>query len=42
MAHILVVDDEPALYAMLSRLLQERGHTVQGAPSGEAALAAVR
>ena len=42
MAHILIVDDEPALYAMLSRLLQERGHTVQGAPSGEAALAAVR
>jgi len=42
MAHVLVVDDEPALCAVLTPLLRERGHTAQGALSGEAALVAVR
>ena len=38
MAHILVVDDEPAIRAFLTRLLEREGHQVQPASDGREAL----
>ena len=38
MAHILIVDDERELCALLATLVQERGHSAQCVHSGEAAL----
>lgn len=42
MAAILVVDDEPGIRQILSRVLQKAGHTVGTAASGAEALARVR
>jgi two-component system NtrC family sensor kinase len=36
--HILVVDDEPSLLVLLSRVLEQKGHTVETAPNGQIAL----
>lgn len=41
MAHILIVDDERDLCALIATLLEERGHTTQWVTSGEAALDSV-
>jgi two-component system KDP operon response regulator KdpE len=38
---ILVVDDEPQLADVLQEYLSSRGHHVETAPNGEAALAAI-
>ncbi len=38
-AHLLVVDDEPELLALLRVVLEGEGFTVTGVPSGAAALA---
>lgn len=38
-SRVLVVDDEPALLAVMQRALGRMGHTVQLAPNGRAALA---
>ena len=40
--HILVVDDEPDIVAMLVRMLEPRGYRVTAVTSGEAALAEFR
>jgi two-component system KDP operon response regulator KdpE len=40
-ARILVVDDEPELRDVLQEYLAQRGHHVETAPNGEAALAAI-
>jgi len=40
--HILVVDDDPDVRDMLTRLLSRRGYVVENAADGEEALAAVR
>ena len=37
--HLLLVEDEPALRAVVSEQLRARGYTVDEAPSGEAAIA---
>ncbi|MDI7267479.1 MAG: sigma-54 dependent transcriptional regulator [Myxococcota bacterium] len=42
MAHVLIVDDDPALHPLLGPLLAERGHRAEGAGSGDAALRLVR
>jgi DNA-binding response OmpR family regulator len=42
MSHILVVDDEPQIRAMLSTLLQQNGYQVSEAEEGEAALQITR
>lgn len=39
---ILVVDDDPNVAALLSRLLAKKGYAVEVAPDGEAALSAVQ
>ena len=41
MAHILVVDDEPEIVKLVSKLLEGRGHTVTIARDGQEALDAV-
>ena len=41
MATILVVDDDPALRALIRLVLEAEGHEVADAPSGERALARV-
>ena len=41
MAKILVVDDEPDIVRMVSKILENQGHTVVSGNDGEAALAAV-
>ncbi len=41
MAHILVVDDEPEILLLVSKVLEARGHRVSAARDGEEALAAV-
>jgi DNA-binding NtrC family response regulator len=41
LAHVLIVDDEPALGAIVAALLHQRGHTSQWVGSGAAALEAV-
>ncbi len=41
MAHILVVDDEPAIVAVVRQRLEQEGLTVQAVASGEEALAQV-
>jgi len=41
-AKILVVDDEPAMLLTLRAILQEDGYTVDTAPTGEAAIEAIR
>jgi DNA-binding NtrC family response regulator len=41
LGHILIVDDEPVLGAVVATLLKERGHTSQWVGSGEAALSSV-
>ena len=38
MAHVLIVDDEPELCALVATLLGERGHTTECVGSGEAAV----
>lgn len=42
MAHILVVDDEPDILKMVTKIMESRGHKVTTARDGEAALEAVR
>lgn len=42
MSHILVVDDEPQVRAMLSAMLQQNGYLVSEAEEGEAALQVTR
>ena len=42
MAHLLVVDDEPGQREMLRLLLEDAGHIVAEASSGEAALELLR
>ncbi len=42
MSHILVVDDEPQVRAMLSVMLQQEGYQVTEAEDGEAALQIAR
>lgn len=42
MSHILVVDDEPQIRAMLSAMLQQQGYQVTEAEDGEAALQIAR
>ena len=42
MSRILMIEDERGLCLVISRLLTERGHTVDSAPSGEAGVAAAR
>ncbi len=37
--HVLVVDDDPAERRHIEEILKSQGHSVEGAPSGEAALA---
>ncbi len=41
MAHILVVDDDPAIRSNTARLLADKGHTVVEAESGDQALSYV-
>jgi DNA-binding response OmpR family regulator len=41
MAHILVVDDEPDITKLISKIMETRGHRVSLARDGEEALAAV-
>jgi CheY-like chemotaxis protein len=41
-ARVLIVEDDPAVIATLSRMLQHEGHTVVDADSGVRALAVVR
>lgn len=41
-AKILVVDDEPAMLLTLQAILREDGYTVDTAPTGEAAIEAIR
>src|SRR5262245_25966082 len=41
MAHILIVDDEPDITKLISRIMEARGHRVSVARDGEEALAAV-
>ena len=41
MAKILVVDDEPDIVRLVSKILENQGHTVVSGNDGEAALAAV-
>ncbi|WP_130469873.1 response regulator [Candidatus Magnetaquicoccus inordinatus] len=38
MAHILVVDDDPDILALLSEILQQSGHTLDVAENGNEAL----
>lgn len=40
--HLLVVDDEPKVVALLKRALERDGHTLEVATNGEAALSAIR
>jgi DNA-binding response OmpR family regulator len=42
MAKILVVDDEPEILKLTSRILESRGHTVVGARDGQEALDVAR
>lgn len=42
MAHVLVVDDEPGQREMLRLLLEDAGHDVREAATGEAALQLLR
>ncbi|HUU01264.1 MAG TPA: sigma-54 dependent transcriptional regulator [Myxococcota bacterium] len=42
MAHILIVDDEPDLCALVATLLTERGHSAKCVYSGEAALQSMK
>ena len=41
MAHILVVDDEPEIVKLVSRILEGRGHTITIARDGQEALDAI-
>ena len=41
MPRILIVDDDPATCALLTRVLQDAGHTVETAPESAAALAMI-
>jgi DNA-binding response OmpR family regulator len=41
MSHILVVDDEPDIVKMVSKIMESRGHRVSVARDGEEALDAV-
>ena len=38
MPRIMIVDDDPATLQSLSQILEEEGHTVDGAPDGQVAL----
>jgi DNA-binding response OmpR family regulator len=41
MAHILVVDDEPEILTLVTKVLEARGHRITAARDGEDALAAI-
>ena len=41
MAHVLVVDDEPEIVKMVTKIMEARGHRVTSARDGEEALSAV-
>lgn len=41
MAHLLIVDDDPILRQLLAHKLTIRGHTIESAADGEAALSRV-
>ena len=41
MARILVVDDEPDIVRIVTRIMEARGHTVRTAADGAAALEAI-
>ena len=42
MAHILLVDDEPALLNMLSQIMSAAGHSALAVQSGDAAIQELR
>ncbi|MBI4317439.1 MAG: response regulator [Chloroflexi bacterium] len=41
MAHILVVDDEPEITRMVTKIMESRGHRITVATDGQEALAAI-